>query len=235
MSGDAAVPARAVRVKAFEVLARDSESLSERNFERILKDAHDQEVVDLRRRGNDYEVSLPAAVAPVSEQLNRAAAAHAASVAAAAPVTPVAPRGMVPRSAPPRGGGRRTPSGPPPELLLVGVVDDVRAPIIVESTPGAAKPSDAPALHAAPAKRSGSRGGGVKAKNATATGATAKGPATKTALAASASATRSKAGATPPKATVAKAGKGAAAAAPVATGKKPGGGRTTAAKKKSAT
>ena len=134
VTGDAAVPARAMRTKAFELLGRDSESLSERMFERILKDAHDQELIDLRRRGNDFEVSLPAAVAPVSEQLNRAAAAHAAAVAAAAPpAAPPAPRGMVPRGAPPRGGRGRAPVGPPPELLLVGVVEDV--PTVAATAP----------------------------------------------------------------------------------------------------
>ena len=149
VTGDSAVPARAVRVKAFELLGRDSESLTERNFERILKDAHDQEVIDLRRRGNDYEVSLPAAVAPVSEQLNRAAAAHAASVAAASPAAPPAPRGMVPRSAPGRG-GRRTSSGPPPELLLVGVVEDAPASSAATSTAAAAPEPPSAAAAAVP-------------------------------------------------------------------------------------
>ncbi len=146
VSGDNAVAARAVRVKAFETLGRDSESLSERNFERILKDAHDQEVIDLRRRGNDFEVSLPAAVAPVSEQLNRAAAAHAAAAAAATPAAPPAPRGMGPRGAPARG-GRRAPSGPPPELLLVGVVEHApesssASAATPEASPTAAKSGD---------------------------------------------------------------------------------------------
>ncbi len=127
VTGDDAAPAQIVRAKAFELLGRDSESLSERNFERILRDSHDQEVIDLRRRGNDFEVALPASVAPVSEQLNRAAAAHSAAVAAATPPAPVAPRGMGPRGVPVRG-GRPTGRGaalPPPELFLVGVVDDV--------------------------------------------------------------------------------------------------------------
>lgn len=143
VSGDNAVAARAVRVKAFETLGRDSESLSERNFERILKDAHDQEVIDLRRRGNDFEVSLPAAVAPVSEQLNRAAAAHAAAAAAAAPAAPPVPRGMGPRGAPARG-GRRAPSGPPPELLLVGVVEHAPAASSSTASPASAMPEAPP-------------------------------------------------------------------------------------------
>lgn len=159
VSGDAAVPARAVRAKAFELLGRDSESLSERMFERILKDAHDQEVIDLRRRGHDFEVSLPAQVAPVSEQLNRAAAAHAATVAAATPAVPPPPRGMVPRGAPARGGRGRTPAGPPPELLLVGVVEDL--PTARATEPAPAEPAVAATTGDAepPAAAKGGRGG----------------------------------------------------------------------------
>ena len=146
VSGDVAASARAVRAKAFELLGRDSESLSERNFERILKDAHDQEVIDLRRRAGDFEVALPAEVAPVAEQLNRAAAAHTASVAAATPAAPPAPRGMVPRGAPPRGGRGPTRSslGPPPELLMVGVVDDVRETPVIVAAPVPVVVADTP-------------------------------------------------------------------------------------------
>src|SRR5690606_31588551 len=43
VSGDAAVSARAVRQRAFELLGRDSESLAERHFTRVLRDAHDAE------------------------------------------------------------------------------------------------------------------------------------------------------------------------------------------------
>jgi hypothetical protein len=43
-----------VRRVAHELLGRDSESLSEKNFTRILKDAHDSDIIDLRRRGDDY-------------------------------------------------------------------------------------------------------------------------------------------------------------------------------------
>ena len=93
-----------MRQQAFELLGRDSESLTERNFIRILKDAHDGEVIDLRRRGDDYEVAVAPQVAPVSEQLNRAAAATAPApkAPAAAPV----PRGMGPRSAGTAGAGQ---------------------------------------------------------------------------------------------------------------------------------
>src|SRR6185503_1469395 len=96
-SGDRAVPASRVRQKAFELLGRDSESLSERNFVRILKDAHDGDVVDLRRRGDDWEVAVAVQVAPVAEQLNRAAAATSSTPKPAAP--PPVPRGMGPRGA----------------------------------------------------------------------------------------------------------------------------------------
>ena len=146
VSGDVAASARAVRAKAFDLLGRDSESLSERNFERILKDAHDQEVIDLRRRAGDFEVALPAEVAPVAEQLNRAAAAHTASVAAATPAMPPVPRGMVPRGAPPRGGRGPTRSslGPPPELLMVGVVDDVPTSPAIVAAPQPVAAADIP-------------------------------------------------------------------------------------------
>jgi hypothetical protein len=122
-SGDRAVPASRVRQQAFELLGRDSESLSERNFIRILKDAHDGDVIDLRRRGDDYEVAIAAQVAPVAEQLNRAAAATAPAAKPAA--APPLPRGMGPRGAGSRGRG---PAGrgsePPPDLLLLGVVEE---------------------------------------------------------------------------------------------------------------
>jgi uncharacterized protein (TIGR00288 family) len=126
-SGDRGVPASRVRRQAFDLLGRDSESLSERNFIRILKDAHDADVIDLRRRGDDYEVAQAVQAAPVAEQLNRAAAA--ASPAPKAAATPPVPRGMGPRGAGLRG---RSPIGrgsePPPDLLLLGVVEEI-APV----------------------------------------------------------------------------------------------------------
>jgi uncharacterized LabA/DUF88 family protein len=124
VKGDGVVAASALRRKAFELLGRDSESLSDRFFNRVLRDAHDADIIDLRRRGDDFEVALPAPVAPVAEQLNRAAAAHAP-----APSTPVASpmlRGMGPRGIPAKGRGAR--GGPPPELLMVGVVETAPPP-----------------------------------------------------------------------------------------------------------
>ena len=109
-----------VRQRAREILGRDSESLNERMFIRILKDAHDGGVIDLRRRGDDFEVARAAEAVPVADQVARADAA-------AAPPRPslgsAAPRlGMGPRGAGPRGRGRL--DGPPPELLAIGVVDE---------------------------------------------------------------------------------------------------------------
>src|SRR5204862_5973803 len=69
VNGGSPVRASEARALARELLGRDSESLSERNFIRILQDAHDADVVDLRRRGDDYEVAPAAAPTSVVEQL----------------------------------------------------------------------------------------------------------------------------------------------------------------------
>ena len=117
--GDESVRASDVRTRARQILGRDSESLSDRMFVRILKDAHDEGIVDLRRRGNDFEVARAADAAPVAEQL--ALSEQKATPAAPQP-TPATtgPRfGMGPRGA----GSRGRPSAPPPELFSVGVVD----------------------------------------------------------------------------------------------------------------
>jgi uncharacterized protein (TIGR00288 family) len=114
-------PARAndIRQAARDLLGRDSESLSVRNFTRILQDAHDADIVDLRRRGDDYEVTPAIVVAPITDQLG---AAEAAAKPAPAPATAQLPsRGMGPRGIAPR--GRKT-VPLPPNLLSVGVVDD---------------------------------------------------------------------------------------------------------------
>ena len=66
-----------VRQRARELLGRDSESLNERMFIRILKDAHDSGVIDLRRRGDDFEVARAAEALPVADQVARADAAAA--------------------------------------------------------------------------------------------------------------------------------------------------------------
>jgi uncharacterized protein (TIGR00288 family) len=139
-SSDAAVRASDVRAKARELLGRDSESLSDRNFVRVLKDAHDNGVVDLRRRGDDFEVAPAAEADSVADQLAKAAAATAPMVPAS---TAPQPRvGMGPRGAS-RGRGRL--GAPPPELLSIGVVHHpVPAAMPVEETPEA-EPAAKPA------------------------------------------------------------------------------------------
>jgi uncharacterized protein (TIGR00288 family) len=173
-SGELGVPASRVRDKAFELLGRDSESLSERNFVRILKDAHDADVIDLRRRGDDYEVAVAAQAAPVTDQLNRAAAAISP---AARPSTPAPlPRGMGPRGA---GARLRGPVGKgvelPPDLLLVGVVEESAPPrvaVVAPSEPGQPEPVEETA--AAPAAK---RGRGKKKAPAKKAAKTARPPA----------------------------------------------------------
>ncbi|MCX5756537.1 MAG: NYN domain-containing protein [Gemmatimonadetes bacterium] len=121
-----AVPDEVVRQKAQALLGRDSESLSVRNFARILRDAHDQDIVDLRRRGNAFEVARAAEAASVADQL-AVKEQEARAAEPQAPAAPPAPRGMGPRGAPPRGGrgsGGAARNAPPPELLMVGVVDE---------------------------------------------------------------------------------------------------------------
>jgi len=114
---DSAVRASVIRSKARELLGRDSESLNDRMFVRVLKDAHDNGVIDLRRRGDDFEVARAAEAESVADQLAKAAAAHAP---ASAPSSGPAPRvGMGPRGA---GRGRGRPGAPPADLLSIGVV-----------------------------------------------------------------------------------------------------------------
>jgi hypothetical protein len=144
VTGDEAVRAGVVRSKARELLGRDSESLSDRNFPRILKDAHDNDIIDLRRRGDDFEVARAAEAEPVAAQLAKTAVANAPAV----PSAPAAPRGMGPRGVSgPRGRGGR-PGAPPPDLLSIGVVGPATSaakstPPAAASTPSA--PADLPA------------------------------------------------------------------------------------------
>jgi uncharacterized protein (TIGR00288 family) len=116
-SDDTAVRASAVRSKARELLGRDSETLSDRMFVRVLKDAHDKGLIDLRRRGDDFEVARAAEAESVADQLAKAAAAHAPK--STAPTTPAPRVGMGPRGA---GRGRGRLGAPPPDLLSIGVV-----------------------------------------------------------------------------------------------------------------
>ena len=154
-TGDDAVPSERVRQKAHALLGRDSESLSERNFARILRDAHDGDVVDLRKRGDAFEVAMAASVPSVADQLEvKEAQLKAAAAQEKAANTVAVPRGMGHRGAPARGGrggfGGKV-AGPPPNLLLLGVVDDTPAASADESADkpsrrgrGRARKGDAP-------------------------------------------------------------------------------------------
>ena len=120
--GDETVRAGVVRAKARELLARDSESLSDRNFPRILKDAHDGDVIDLRRRGDDFEIARAAEAESVAAQLARSAVSNAPPATS----TPAAPRGMGPRGVTGGRGRVGRPGAPPADLmsnlLSIGVV-----------------------------------------------------------------------------------------------------------------
>ena len=123
-NGDEPVASETVRVKAHALLGRDSESLSERNFARILKDAHDAGIVDLRKRGDAFEVMAASGAPSIADQLE---VAEKAATPASAPSAP-APRGMGPRSVPSNRRGGSKPSGIPQGLLLLGMVEEPAAP-----------------------------------------------------------------------------------------------------------
>jgi len=146
VTGEEPVPSETVRVKSFQLLGRDSESLSERNFARILKDAHDAGIVDLRKRGDAFEVTAAAGLPSIADQL---AVAEKAATPVAAPSAP-APRGMGQRSVPSKGRGGAKPAVPA-GLLLLGMVDEPSAPVIepVAEVVVAPKKSKAPAKKAA--------------------------------------------------------------------------------------
>ena len=161
VSGDDSVPSERVREKAFALLGRDSESLSEKNFARILRDAHDGDVIDLRKRGDAFEVATAAQAPSVADQLNvKEAALKAASDKEKAANAPIVPRGMGPRGAPPkfgsRGMGGKT-NAPPPDFLMIGVVGVPAKPVVAAAPAAPAAPA---AIDEAPAK------GKAKAKTA---------------------------------------------------------------------
>jgi hypothetical protein len=153
-SGESAVPAEAVRQKVHSMLGRDSESLQQRFFSRILRDAHDASILDVRKRGDSFDVALAASAPPVAEQIGKAVAARAA----AAPAAPPAMRSMAPRRA-----GRGKSGELPPPLLNVGVVDmDEPAPAPAKATPAATQA--APAKKAAKKKTAAKRTTKAKTK-----------------------------------------------------------------------
>jgi hypothetical protein len=145
-NGDAPVPAASVRRRAFALLGRDSESLSDRNFSRILRDAHDAAIVDVRKRGDSFEVAPAASAPPVTEQLAKAEVAHAAGSAAAA--------GPKPRSITGRRPGRGKVAPPPADLLSVGVVDfGDDAPVAKPTKPAAKSAAKKATRKRAPRKK----------------------------------------------------------------------------------
>ncbi|MEN9507656.1 MAG: hypothetical protein RLZZ621_219, partial [Gemmatimonadota bacterium] len=123
VTGEEITTASAARRKAFDLLGRDSESLQARMFERILQDAHDANMIDLRRRGHDWEVARAADAASIVDQMKAADEVAKAAAAAQAASQPAAPRGMGARGIGGRGKGMPT---PPPELLMVGVVGSAK-------------------------------------------------------------------------------------------------------------
>lgn len=134
-TGDKAAPAAQVRTAARSLLGRDSESLSEKNFTRILHDAHDADVVDLRKRGSDFEVAPAVAATAVDKQLAEAATANAPAPKVAAPVQ----RGMGSRGI---GRGPMSKKGEmPANLLSVGVVGP-RLGVVPASSPASAAPTN---------------------------------------------------------------------------------------------
>jgi uncharacterized LabA/DUF88 family protein len=172
--GDESVRASDVRARARQLLGRDSESLSDRMFVRILKDAHDEGIIDLRRRGNDFEVARAAEGVPVAEQL--AKSEQRATPAPSQPSTPGlgAPRfGMGPRGARQRG----RPSAPPPELLNVGVVD-IPAPVSAAAASAPASANGGPPSEESGRRPKRGRGGG-RAKVEAASGTAEAAPAAK--------------------------------------------------------
>ncbi|MBA2707155.1 MAG: NYN domain-containing protein [Gemmatimonadaceae bacterium] len=130
-SGNAAITAAKVRSAARSLLGRDSESLSERNFVRILHDAHDADVIDLRRRGSDYEVAAAVAAPPVDRQLKAAATANAPAPKAVAPII----RGMGARGIGRGALGAR--SAPPAHLMSMGMVPSRNTALTGAVTPAA--------------------------------------------------------------------------------------------------
>ena len=161
---DTPVLASDVRRKARDLLGRDSESLNERMFVRVLRDAHDANVVDLRKRGDDWELAPAADVAPIADQLQAAIPVPSQSQAGRSAATAASfRRGM--RS---RGGRTSGAMELPPELLSLGVVD-FGAPAVpdepidsesgpdVEAPPAGTAP-EAASEEPAPKARRGARG-----------------------------------------------------------------------------
>jgi uncharacterized protein (TIGR00288 family) len=170
VKGDETVRASDVRARARQLLGRDSDSLSDRMFVRILKDAHDDGLIDLRRRGDDFEVARTADAASVAEQVASNERAAAAAAAPAVPATPAPRLGMGPRAV---GGRGRAMGAPPPNLLAIGVVGGENRTPAVAPPPAVATPA-APAAKQASEAPAAKRGRGTRAKTPAKTAEPAK-------------------------------------------------------------
>jgi uncharacterized protein (TIGR00288 family) len=139
---DESIRASTVRARARQLLGRDSDSLSDRMFIRILKDAHDEGIIDLRRRGNDFEIARATESGSVADQLAKHEKVAIAKTQPPAPAVGAPRLGMGPRGGGGRNraGARGLPGAPPPELLAVGVVEEpvpaVVAALVEEETNG---------------------------------------------------------------------------------------------------
>ena len=165
VTGESTATTSLVRSTARALLGRDSESLSERNFARILQDASDAGVVKLKARGDDFEVGAVTTapgtpVQPASEKKE---------------VTPTPTKAASPAARVPLRGGRGLmgrAGAPPPHILNVGVVGGRQKPAAAESeVPAGTIDSPAPSAVAeeAPATSRPSRGrkrGGAGRKSA---------------------------------------------------------------------
>ena len=197
-TGDVAVRASVVRGKARELLTRDSESLSDRNFPRILKDAHDNDVIDLRRRGDDFEVARVSEAESVAEQLAKTAISNAPAPVASAAV----PRGMGHRGGVSSRGRGARPGAPSAALLSIGMVGQSSSAAVAAAEPGVtAVASPAPASTSAsqapessPVAAKSTRKTAAK-KGVVAKSPAAKVPASKSTVAKAPAATRTKASA----------------------------------------
>ncbi|HEX5439091.1 MAG TPA: NYN domain-containing protein [Gemmatimonadaceae bacterium] len=118
-----AIPAADVRSEARTLLGRDSETLSDRYFPRILRDMHAAGLLGLHERDGGYDVLPVAEPAAGAERPAVAAAAATPADGVATSGAPAAPRrGMRHRGA---GRGAASAAVVPPELLAVGVVSNV--------------------------------------------------------------------------------------------------------------
>jgi hypothetical protein len=170
------IPAARLREKARELLGRDSDTLSERYFSRILQDAHDADIIDVRRRGDDYEIARAVPTPSLAEQLG----VNTTSQSARGPADKAAPAGGAPARLTSRSGragfGKKLGEAPP-DLLSIGVVDSISSPPAVAKSASPTEP--APVASATtdggpPRKSSRARGGRKKAEASDAAGSDAR-------------------------------------------------------------